>query len=289
MKTYSVILPNGFIINGRRYQNAELRVPNGKDEIFIKELFPGISAVKHIIFLLSRCLVELGPKKVVQDDDIRSLTLGDHDALLLHLRRITYGGKIASVLVCPKAGCEEKMSLELNIEDILIPPKQHTREFYELNKKVNGDNYSIEFRLPTVGDLEAVTDSFTENSESSSMKLLYRCIRDVKKNGRKLISENLLPETVADTISRRMAQLDPQSEILLNMTCPVCGNEFMANFDIGNFFLKELAAHSQDVFHEVHLLAWNYHWDEGDILDMTRARRQIYLNMLAEVLNTDES
>lgn len=289
MKTYAVILPNGFSINGRRYQNAELRVPNGKDEIFVKELFPGISAVKRIIFLLSRCLVELGPKKVVGDDDIRSLTLGDRDALLLHLRRITYGEKIESIIACPKAGCKEKMSLELNIEDILIPPKRHTEEFYELNKKVNGDDYSIEFRLPSAGDLEAVSDSSAQDSEPAFMKLLSRCIRDANKNGQKLISVNLFPETLADAISRRMAELDPQSEILLTMTCPSCGNEFIADFDIGNFFLKELAAHSQDVFHEVHLLAWNYHWDEGDILDMTRARRQIYLNILAEVLNTDES
>jgi len=288
MKTSAVILPNGFSINGRPYRNAGLRVPNGNDEIFIKELFPGISAVKRTIFLLSRCVVELGPKKEVDDNDIRNLTLGDRDALLLHLRRLTYGERIESVIICPKAGCKEKMSLELQIDSLLIPPKRHIREFYQLNKKVNGEDYSIEFKLPSAGDIEAVSDSSVKDSEPASTKLLYRCIRDVKKNGQNLKSGIMLPETVADAISRRMAELDTQSEILLKMTCPACSFEFIADFDIGDFFLKELAAHSQDIFREVHLLAWNYHWDEKEILTMTRERRQIYLNILTEILNTGE-
>ena len=266
-----------------------MRVPNGKDEIFIKELFPGIPAVKRTIFLLSRCVVKLGPKTGIDADDIRSLTIGDRDALLLHLRRLTFGEKISSVLVCPQSGCKEKMDLVLNIADILIPPKQHTEEFFELHVNVNEDNYIIEFRLPSAGDLEEVSDYTTAGNESASLELLFRCIRDVKKNGQKIKSGNTLPQTVTDAISRRMAELDPQSEILLNMICPACSNEFAADFDIGDFFLKELAAHAQQVFREVHLLAWHYHWDEGNILDMTHARRQVYLNMLADVLNREES
>jgi hypothetical protein len=111
----------------------------------------------------------------------------------------------------------------------------------------------------------------------------------MKKDGHKIESENNLPVTVAEAISKRISELDPQAVILLKMPCPACKQEFVADFDIGDFFFRELTVHSQQVFREVHLLAWHYHWNERDILHMTRSRRQLYLNQLADALNSGKS
>lgn len=289
MESFKVTLPNGIAFEGKWYRDAQLRTLNGDDEAAIRGLSPGLLPVERVTMLLSRCLVKLGPKTEIDVNDVRALTVGDRDAILLYLRRLTYGDKIHSVLACPQTGCGEKMDLELTIGDILVPPNQHAKEVYEMKLNEKDIAYKVEFHLPTGADQQAVVRMGISDPDSASMRLLQLCIREMKKNGRKIKSKNNLPVAVAKALSKRMAELDPQAEILLKMPCPSCQQEFVANFDIGDFFFKELTAHSQQVFREVHLLAWHYHWDERDILNMTRSRRQIYLNQLADALNSGES
>jgi len=289
MNSFDVTLPHGFTFEGEWYRDAQLRALNGDDEAAIREFSPGLFPVEHITMLLRRCLVRLGPKTEIDVNDVRALTVGDRDALLLHLRRLTYGDKIHSVLACPQTGCREKMDLELTIGDILIPPNQHAKAVYEAELNEKNIAYKVKFRLPTGADQEAMVKMGTRDPDSASMRLLQLCIKEINKNGRKIKSKNNFPVAVAEALSQRMVELDPQAEILLKMPCPSCQQEFVANFDIGDFFFKELTAHSQQVFREVHLLAWHYHWDESDILNMTRSRRQIYLKLLADALNSGES
>lgn len=289
MESFTVTLPNGIASDGKWYRDAQISAVNGEDEVAIRDFSQGLLPVERITSLLSRCLMKLGPKSEVEADDVRALTVGDREALLLHLRRLTYGDKISSLLTCPQAGCGEKMNLELAISDILVLPNQHGEESYEMKLKEKNDDYKIKFRLPTGVDQEAVVKMSGDDLAAASKRLLQRCIQEMSRNGHKVKYENNLPATVAKALSQRMAELDPQAEILLKMTCPACQQEFTANFDIGDFFFKELAAHSQQVFREVHLLAWHYHWDEKDILNMTRSRRQIYLNLLADALNSGEN
>jgi hypothetical protein len=289
MKSFMVTLPNGFAFEGKWYWDAQLRTLNGDDEAAIRGFSPGLLPVERITMLLGRSLVKLGPKTKIDVNAIRALSVGDRDALLLHLRRLTYGDKIHSVLACPQAGCGEKMDLELTVGDILVPANQHAKEVYEMELNEQDSAYKIEFRLPTGADQEAVARMGISNPDSASMRLLQLCIRKMKKDGHKIESENNLPVTVAEAISKRISELDPQAVILLKMPCPACKQEFVADFDIGDFFFRELTVHSQQVFREVHLLAWHYHWNERDILHMTRSRRQLYLNQLADALNSGKS
>jgi len=282
-------MPNGFVFEGERYRDAKLRAIDGDDEAAIREFSPSLLPVERISMLLSRCLVSLGPKTKIDVADVRSLTVGDRDSLLLQLRRLTYGDKVHSVLICPQTGCGEKMDLKLNISDFLVPPNKQAKEIYEMEVNQKDISYKVDFRLPTGADQEAVVRMGINDIESASMRLLQLCILEVKKNGRKVKSGNNLPLAVSEALSQRMAELDPQAEILLKMPCSVCKQEFVANFDIGDFYLKELITQSQQVFREVHLLAWHYHWDESDILNMTRSRRQIYLNLLADTLNSGDN
>jgi len=288
MESFTVTLPNGFVFDGEWYRDTQLRSLNGDDEAAIRGFSPGLLLVERITMLLSRCLVRLGPKTEIDVNDIRALTVGDRDALLLHLRRLTYGDKIHSVLACPQTGCGEKMDLELTIGDIVVPLNQHAKEIYEMELNEKDIAYRVEFRLPTGADQEAIARTAHSDPGYASTQLLQRCIQEIKKNGRKVKLRNNLPVAVTEALSQQMAELDPQAEILIKMPCPSCQQEFVANFDIGDFFFRELIAHSQQVFREVHLLAWHYHWDERDILNMTRSRRQIYLNQLADALNSEE-
>jgi hypothetical protein len=83
-----------------------------------------------------------------------------------------------------------------------------------------------------------------------------------------------------------MAQLDPQAELRLRLTCPACEGEFSTCLDAATYFFQELCGRAGHLYREVHLLAFYYHWSEADILAMTRQKRWRYLHLLAEALST---
>lgn len=260
---------------------------NGADEETLRRIAPALLQVERITILLTLCLANLGPKSPVDFNDVRSLAVGDRDALLLHLRQLTFGDKIQSVVTCPKTDCRKKMDLKLTISDILVSPNQNAKEIYETVISENSTVYNVKFRLPTGADQEAVSKLGRRDPDAASKALLQCCIKEIQKNGINVRIKNNLPATVAESLSKRMAGLDPQAEILLNLTCPTCKKDFLANLDIGDYFFRELITHSKQLYHEVHVLALHYHWSEKDILNMTRSKRQIYLKLLADALNPE--
>lgn len=288
MESVDVTLPIGFSVENKWYRSASLRPLNGQDEEAVRKIAQVLLPVERITTLLTRCLTNLGPKSTIDFSDVRFLAVGDRDALLLHLRRLTYGDKIQSVLTCPQAGCGEKMDLEFAIGDILVPPSQNPKETYEAVIGEEGTAYKVRFRLPTGADQEAVAKLARRDPNAASKLLLQRCIEEISKNGTKLRFENNLPVAVAESVSKQMAGLDPQAEVLLNLTCPTCKQDFLANFDIGDYFFQELIANSQQLYREVHVLALHYHWSEKDILNMNRSKRQNYLKLLADALHPKE-
>src|SRR5205807_623865 len=54
---------------------------------------------------------------------LRALTVADRDYLLLALRRLTYGERIALVLTCPREGCGARMDVDVTIDDIPVEPR----------------------------------------------------------------------------------------------------------------------------------------------------------------------
>jgi len=51
-------------------------------------------------------------------------------------------------------------------------------------------------------------------------------------------------------------------------------------FDIVSFFWSEICVQAKRLLREVHILARAYGWREADILSMSAARRQLYLEMV---------
>ncbi len=114
-----ILLPGGFWVDGVRHREAELRPLSGDDEVFLGDAGESLLPPQKATALLARCLTRLGPLPEVTPDAVRSLDVGDREALLLHLRRLTFGEHLQCILTCPE--CGEKMDLELNISDLLVP------------------------------------------------------------------------------------------------------------------------------------------------------------------------
>ena len=60
---------------------------------------------------------------------------------------------------------------------------------------------------------------------------------------------------------------------------------FVAEVDLPFLILTQLRAATRRLEEEVHVLAWNYHWAESDILAMSRPKRARYVRLIEEQLD----
>jgi hypothetical protein len=241
----------------------------------------------RVTALLERTLERCGSVAPVTSEFVRRLTIGDREALLLHLRRLTLGEKISCVISCPHAGCGEQMDLDLNVSDLLVAPNQHAgAETHEALVEGEGKTYRVLFRLPNGGDQEAAAAIATEDIEAAERLVIERCVKSVRLADDETAGEVSLPPDAARALQDVMASIDEQAEIVLNLECPACERAFALPFDIGDYFQRELTRRGSDIYTEVHQLALHYHWSEAEIMAMTRARRRLYLGLLADAANT---
>jgi len=203
-------------------------------------------------------------------DDLAKLSVGRRDARLLTLREQTFGSRLVGLATCP--GCLELLELAFDIADMRAPdvPEPGT-----LAVQVEG--YDVEFRLPDSFDLRSIAGS--QDISASRDVLLQRCLLHIRRNGETLTAGDL-PDVVIAAITERMAQVDPQADVQLALTCPLCSHEWQAPFDVVSFFWSEINDWAHRILHDVHTLATAYGWHEVDILALSSTRRQVYLDLV---------
>lgn len=281
--TTTVSLPGGFLIDGLLHRESVIRPIGGADEIFLAGESRSLLPAQRATALLSRCVLQFGPLAPVTAEMIRGLTVGDREALLLHLHRLTFGNGIEAVIACPSPNCAEKLDLALRVDELLLPPYPDARRWYERDFD-DGMSYRVRFRLPTGGDQESVAGLGLEDVPGAAEALLRRCIDWISPESDPSIRLDDLPGSVAAQLPEAMAELDPQAELRLHLTCPTCGQLFLVVFDTISFLFQEIAPERSDLYREVHLLAFYYHWSERELMAMTSRKRRRYLELLAEQL-----
>jgi hypothetical protein len=289
METVEVTLPGGVVYDGRWHRTARLRPLSGRHEVFVAEAGRSLRPAARTTALLTRCLDALGPLEPVTSASVSALTVGDREALLLHLRRLTLGDRISCVLSCPDRSCSERMDLDLRVSDLLLPPYAHAESVHETVLGGDGCRYRVRFRLPTGADQEAAADLAFRDPEAAAAVVLERCVGHVTVDGDDEEAVEALPPAVARALPGLMAELDPQAEILLSLLCPACGTSFTVPFDAADYFHRELSGQRTDVYREAHLLALHYHWSEAEIMAMPRQTRRLYLGLLAEALGAERA
>jgi len=278
-----ITLPTGLWVDGVCHKEAQVRSLTGSDEVFLLEAGQNLLPAQRTTALLARCLTQLGPPASEKTEALRALTVGDREAILLHVRRLTMGERLQSAVTCPNPDCQERMDLELNVEDLLLPPYENCREWYQEAITDDGKTYQLCFRLPTGGDQEVVAELARCDTAAAVEELFRRCIRSASDSNED-INEGL-PRDVFAQLSKLMSELDPQAELILNTTCPACSHSFSTQLDFAHYFFQELSDRIRHVYREVHQLAFYYHWAEKEIMTMTPTRRRIYLGLLAEEMS----
>jgi hypothetical protein len=283
VQAIEVTMPGGMVVGDCWYRTARLRSLSGYDEAFLMEEASALTPAARPTALLARCLEQLGPTAPIDARAIQSLAIGDREALLLHLRRLTFGENIAGVLSCPHPECSAKMDLPLTVSELLMPPYSYETLLHEAMVEDQVTQYRVSFRLPNGSDQEAAAPLAVTDTAAAADLVLERCVQEIieLESGRAL---GWLPQAVKETLPSKMVDLDPQAEILLNLTCSKCARAFVLPFDTGAYLYQEIARQAQSLYREVHLLAFHYHWSEAEILGMTARRRHRYLELLCDDL-----
>ena len=208
------------------------------------------------------------------EDQLANLTIAGRDALLLDLRERMFGQTLTGFAECPR--CTERLEFVMTTAEIRGIPRPGPVEKEHL-LEVPGEDLKLRFRMPNSLDLAALTAC--ENMQHARSVLLKRCVVEINHSGRPVEVEDLSLDVV-DRVAASMAECEPQSEVLLDLHCPACSHRWQMMFDIVAYFWQEISAEARRLMREVHALSSAYGWREEEILSLSHARRQFYLDMV---------
>ena len=194
-------------------------------------------------------------------------SIGQRDAQLLALRRQTLGDRIAAYAECP--ACRNGLEFELSCTALLASAPTSDTTW----TTVEQDGRSCEVRRPSSRDLVAAM-SVADPAQARQI-ILSRCVRGDPGEAEAVA----WIDTNAAALAARLGELDPLAEVLLDLRCEQCGEQWQALFDIVTFFWNELQARSRRLLQEIDLLARTYGWTEGEILRLGEQRRSLYVEM----------
>ncbi len=193
------------------------------------------------------------------------------------------GDRLRCVVTCPRPDCATSLDVDLKVSDLLLPPSVEPKSRHETVVGTGAATCVVRFRLPTGGDQEAVAGLARTDLGSAVQGLLARCVESVERADGVPAPE--LPPDLVEPLSAKMAELDPQAELTFHVTCAACGSTFATLFDAASYLMEEIRSAARTLDHEVHLLAYHYHWSPSEILGLGAHERRRYLELLVDELS----
>jgi hypothetical protein len=223
--------------------------------------------------LLDRALLVLAPAlPELTWGELSALSIGQRNTCLFALRQHTFGSALRARAVCPVCGG----ALEFNaaVTDLCdfarTPTRAGTRE-------LRAAGYTVAYRLLDSRDLARAVDG--GELAAARARLIQACVVRAHDGVRDVPASELPAEVVA-ALADEVSAADPQADVRVALACPHCGHEWTLPFDIGPFLWTEIDTEARRLLTEVHTLARAYGWNETEILAMSAARRQLYLEMV---------
>jgi len=217
------------------------------------------SAFETNLFLLSMIHPDIG------DSDLLSMSIRERDRRLLNFRKRFFGPLLQNSSDCP--ACSEKLEWEISVSDLIIEAQQ------DQTLSIAFDDQTYRFRLPNSQDV-LETIYLTDRSKQEEY-LLQKCILSTDE-----YKADSIAEEVKDFILLKMEEADPQSNLDLNLSCPVCNHQWTLTFDIMEYLWIEINERAIQLMRDIYLLAKTFHWSETEILRMNPFRKSLYLSMI---------
>lgn len=216
-------------------------------------------------------LLSVGEESEATDGDLAALSIGRRDARLFDLRARLFGDRVVALATC--GVCGESLELDFYGSDVTSGPPEPRAPSADLH----AHGHDLRVRLLDSRDLDAV--SSLSDIGSARKALLRRSVLDARRAGMPVPPEEL-PVEVLDTVDAWLADSDPQADVQVELVCPGCAAAWRQGFDIVTFLWAEVDAWARRTLHEVHRLATAYGWREDDVLALSAARRQAYLDLV---------
>jgi hypothetical protein len=241
---------------------------DANDVLALAEECRGLHPVDAALALLARADAAADPGAIA------GLSIGERDARLLRLRARTLGPRLELRVTCP--ACAQVLELEQEVADLLVRPLgADAREQLARMRVGGGDGRACRVRALDSHDLAAVAHE--TDADLARRALAARCL--APEDGVAVEAQSLTAAEL-DELAARLAALDPQSDILIALTCPNCRHGWEAPLDIAALLRRELEHRGGMILDDVHDIARTYHWSEAAILALAPQRRAAYLAMI---------
>jgi hypothetical protein len=210
-------------------------------------------------------------KSLDSPEELVAMPIGHRDALLLSLREMLFGTRFTGMSRCPD--CHGKIEVDFDSSEIKMQSEPTNKSF-----GVTVGEYQLTCRLPNTSDLFRAMDQ--RDPAAVRNELLMLCI-EVAKYQTLTTAISDLPHDVLEQVAIELGRQDPQADISLALVCPDCRHGWETIFDIVAFVWHELSVEAARLLRDIHEIAAAYSWREADILALSPARRQMYLEILA--------
>jgi len=230
-----VTLPGGFVdADGRLHTVAKVRELTGADEEMLAR-FDGNNLGAMISAILDAALLTVGP----HDADmslIRSLLMGDRDAIILGIRRATYGNDIEMEITCPSEDCSAKSDVAIEI-DKDIPVKQMEEPEKRTHTLDLRKGRKVTVRHATGGSQEAAFGDGKQKRTAAEMNTSFLMACIVEIDGFPVTEQSVRDMNLADRRKVLTWLGDSQPGPLygeVKVPCSACKREFPLMLDVAD-------------------------------------------------------
>lgn len=227
-----VNLPGGFIdVDGDLIRTAEVRELTGADE---ESIAKAGSTGKAFDILLKRGLVRLGSREVSKDH-LDTLLSGDRDAILIGIRRVTFGNLLPVNVRCQSCGDEHEVKIDLTND---VPVRSLKDGVEDRTWTVETKQGTVKVSLPNGIVQRKIMENVDKTSSELNTILLAGCI--VSVNGSPSIgAQTALSLGMADRakILQEISSRTPGPRLEeVTKTCKACGESMDTPLSLVDLF-----------------------------------------------------
>jgi hypothetical protein len=251
-----------------------MRSLSAQDLLDVWETGQTQTPARRVLSLLAAALPD------VPAEQLEALRVGHRDRWLLGVRESLFGSSLACLADCPVCRTAVELHIEAGELRAAAGAGEGAAEPGDPSSDVQtltlGDAV-IRWRPLECRDLLAL-DAASDLGASRSL-LLRRVVVEAQRGGRRLAADALSEAEQAELLAA-LERADPLARLECGLTCPACGHQWQALFDIAAFLWNEIETVARRLLYEVHALASAYGWREAEILALSQRRRWSYLEML---------
>ena len=259
-------LPGGILINNTLRRDFSFREFTGGLELMLNtQTHQELNHVARVTQVLCNALTSIGGQHV-SEELVNGLSVGDRQFLMRQLAVHMDDQPVWLTAVCHH--CAEKFDVSFLQSELPLKPAGEGYPSRDIEVSLGRVTVSV----PTGNDQLAIS-GITDNQKA--LRTLIERLVKIKGRRLKLKPEQLTAEDI-EKIESTSEAMSPEIATEVLAACPHCGSQNRLTVTPYSCFEKS----ADTLFNEVHALAMHYHWREQDILDLPRARRQRYLQLI---------